>query len=357
MTAAVSAEDRAHYFELVGHGAEVPAVDFALALSERDVAPQDILLDLVVPTQARIGDLWARNEWSVAQEHAATHISDQVVAALATRRRAEHAGRRGVLVVACVDGEWHALPARLFAEVMRWDGWDVRFLGASVPTPHLVSYLHRHGPDVVAVSCSVPTRLTSAQRVIVAAQDAGVPVLAGGAGFGPDARWGTRLGADRVAADARHAVEVLRSWPSPAVGDVGAVRGSFVSDDDHVLIAKRRPQLVATAMAELAQRIPAVARYTDAQREATEYDLDQVVEFLCAALFVDDPQLFTTFMSWMGTVLTTRRVPLSAVACVLDTYRRELYDFPRALAYLAAGRLCLNETGLEAGAPKSAAAV
>ncbi|WP_155368143.1 cobalamin B12-binding domain-containing protein [Catellatospora vulcania] len=336
MTAAVSPADRERYLDLVGDGAQTPAIDFALGLAERGVPPRDVVLDLVAPTQARIGELWARNEWSVAQEHAATHVSEQVVAALAARHRPP-AGR-GVLVVACVDGEWHALPARMFAEVARWDGWDVRFLGASVPGPHLISYLHRHGPDVVAVSCSVPTRLVAAYRVIEAAQAAGIPVLAGGRGFGPAARWGLRLGADRVAAGAGEAVEVLRSWPLPTVTGFDPLRESFVSDDEHVLIAKRNTQLVAAAMDDLAQRFPALGGYTAHQREATEYDLGQIVEFLCAGLFVDDPELFTTFLDWLRVVLGTRGVPPSSVDLVLDAYQQQLYDFPRARAHLAAGR-------------------
>ncbi|MEU8005143.1 cobalamin-dependent protein [Catellatospora sp. NPDC049111] len=337
MTAAVSPADREQYLALVDDGAQASAVDFALALAERGVPPRDVLLDLVAPTQARIGDLWARNEWSVAQEHAATHVSEQVVAALAARHRPQTSTTRGVLVTACVDGEWHALPARLFAEVARWDGWDVRFLGASVPGPHLISYLHRHGPDVVAVSCSVPTRLVAAHRVIEAAQAAGIPVLAGGRGFGPAARWGRKLGADRVAADAGDAVELLRSW-LPAIAGSDPLRESFVSDDEHILIAKRNPQLVAAAMDDLSQRFPALAGYSPLQREATEFDLGQIVEFLCAGLFVDDPELFTTFLDWLRVVLATRGVPASTVDLVLDVYEQQLYDFPRAGAHVAAGR-------------------
>src|SRR3712207_7094162 len=40
---------------------------------------------------------------------------------------------RGHVVVACLDGEWHALAARIVAEVLRVHGWRVTFLGASVP--------------------------------------------------------------------------------------------------------------------------------------------------------------------------------------------------------------------------------
>ena len=143
--------------------------------------------------------------------------------------------------------------------------------------------------------------------------------------------------ADRVAGDAREALGVLRSWPGLSLAESEPRRESFVSDDEHVLIAKRGPQLVASGMEALAERFPVVGRYTPAQREATEFDLGQIVEFLCAGLLVDDPELFGTFLDWLCVVLGTRRVPLPTVDLVLDVYQQQLYDFPRARAHLAAG--------------------
>src|SRR6476660_9580772 len=137
---------------LLEEGAEQEAVTFSLELLDRGVTALEVLLKLVAASQAEAGSRWAGNRWSVAQEHAATHVNEQVVAAVAahTRKTPPTAGR---ILVACVDGEWHSLPARLFAEVTRLHGWEVRFLGASVPGPHLVSYLHQHDPLAVAVSC------------------------------------------------------------------------------------------------------------------------------------------------------------------------------------------------------------
>ncbi|MYS44742.1 cobalamin-binding protein, partial [Streptomyces sp. SID5998] len=101
----------------------------------------------------------------------------------------------GTVTVACVDGEWHALPARLLAEVLRCRGHRVDFLGAQVPTPHLIAHLHRTAPAVVALSSSLPVRLPDAHTAITAVQALGIPVLAGGAAFGDDGRYARLLGA------------------------------------------------------------------------------------------------------------------------------------------------------------------
>jgi methanogenic corrinoid protein MtbC1 len=156
-----------------------------------------------------VGLEWAANRITVTQEHTATAINDRVIAALAHHPASLPAVTAGRVTVACVDGEWHALPARLLAEVLRLRGWQVDFLGAQVPTPHLIAHLHHNGPDAVALSCSIPTRLPTAHAAITASQAVGATVLAGGAAFGPDGRYAYQLGADAWAPDARAAAERL----------------------------------------------------------------------------------------------------------------------------------------------------
>ncbi|TBL26517.1 cobalamin-binding protein, partial [Verrucosispora sp. SN26_14.1] len=163
------------YLHCLAEADEPAAIEVARGLLDGGVPAERLLLELVAPAQAEVGERWARNEWSVAQEHAATHISERVVGAIAAYR--EVRPTRGRIVVACMDGEWHALPARLVAEMLRLRGWQVTFLGASVPAAHLVSYLHRHDADAVALACALPMRLPHAHRMVEACQRADVPVV------------------------------------------------------------------------------------------------------------------------------------------------------------------------------------
>ncbi len=326
MSTIVTDADRGAFLAVLADADESGGIEVAHALLDRGVPAESILLDLIAPCQHTVGDLWADATWSIAQEHAATHVSEQVVAAVAARTP-KPAAPRGTIVVACVDGEWHALPAKLFAEVVRLHGWQVRFLGASVPGPHLISYLHQHGPDALAVSCSLPTRLVTAHRIIEAAQEASIPVLAGGAGFGPDARWGRRLGADRVAATVTEALAVLDEWPPPITLPLGEVHEWYAVDDEHTLVTKRRAELADLGAAALG-----------AASGTTRDGLEQIVDFLAAGLFVDDLDLFLGFIDWMGVILGTRGIERSTMDSVLGAFQSALYDFPRALRHLDAGR-------------------
>ncbi|WP_345571363.1 cobalamin B12-binding domain-containing protein, partial [Nonomuraea rosea] len=172
-------------------GDEYAAADAVTAAIEAGVPMETLLLDVVAPVQARVGYEWAANRITVAQEHTATAVNERVLAALAhhpsMREHPEPA--KGRIAVACIDGEWHAFPARLLTEVLRGRGWRVDYLGAQVPTPHLVAHLHRTNPQAVALSSSLGIRLPAAHAAITACQAAGTPVLAGGAAFGPDGRY------------------------------------------------------------------------------------------------------------------------------------------------------------------------
>ena len=344
--AAIEPEVLERLWGAVVAGDEYAAAGTVFAALDDGVAPESVLLELIAPVQRRIGMEWAANRLTVAQEHAATAINDRVIAALAHHpscRRTPDAGR---LTVACVDGEWHALPARLLAEVLRLRGWQVDFLGAQVPTPHLIAHLHQQGPDAVALSCSIPTRLPTAHAAITACQAAGVYVLAGGAGFGPDGRYARLLGADAWAPDAQSAAECLN-------GDFPRVRFRsnhqpiddlpHLVDQEFTMVSRSAAQLVETTMGDLEDRYPAMAQYSDAQRQHTVEDIAHIVDFLATALYTDDDELFTGFMVWTADVLNARGVPTASLYPALELLAGQLRDFPRTQRVLNAARTALTD--------------
>ncbi|MFI7607767.1 B12-binding domain-containing protein [Micromonospora sp. NPDC049366] len=328
------------YLACLDEADEYAAIEVARGLLTRGVSAERVLLDLVAPAQAEVGERWARNEWSVAQEHAATHISERVVAAVAAH--AVPRPSRGRVVVACMDGEWHALPPRLVAEVLRLRGWQVTFLGASVPAAHLVSYLHRHDADAVALACALPMRLPHAHRMIEVCRRSEVPVVVGGRGFGGDGRWARRLGVAWVP-DAPSAADLIAD--ERALRRVPAADLSHLADDEYAGLVTRRAELIDGALADLRERVPATRSYTSAQLDSTVSDLGHLVDFLAAALYVDDGSLFTEFVEWLVTILTSRGVPPAALGLSLAYYGRVLRDFPRAARYLDRGRCLLGRPG------------
>jgi methanogenic corrinoid protein MtbC1 len=150
-----------------------------------DAPIASLYLHVVQPAQHAIGRLWAQGRVTVADEHAATEISRLASAAL----RAYFTGhnRLGkVITVACVAGERHDLGARLVADVLEMEGYEVRYLGADVPTETLVALARDDAPDVLALSAtsteSLPA-LRAAVRGVRAVNDT-LLLAAGGQLFG-----------------------------------------------------------------------------------------------------------------------------------------------------------------------------
>lgn len=321
---------------------ERAAIGIVLAALDSGLAPEVVLLDVIAAVQRRVGAEWAANTLSVADEHTATAINDRAVTALALHATGAHPGSAGRVTVACVDGEWHALPARLVAEVLRLRGWHVDFLGAQVPTRHLIAHLHNTGPDAVLLSSSLPTRLPSAHGTITACQAAGVPVLVGGAAFGPQGRYADLLGADAWAPDAATAAELLARGLRREQQPQRTL--PHLTDQEFTMIARSTPHVLATTMAELEHRFPAMREYSEFQLERTAEDVAQILEFLATALYLDDDELFTTFVTWTADVLSARAVPAQSLFPVLDLLGGQLQDFPRARRILAAATDALTET-------------
>ncbi len=315
------------FFDALRRADAEHAVDLAVGLVERGAPAERALLDLVAPAQERVGRLWQRGKWSVAQEHAATCINEHVVAAVGAATRG--LGDRGHVVLGCLDGEWHALPARIVSEVLRLHGWRVTFLGASVPSVHLIAYLHEHGPDVVAVSCALPIHLPTAHQTIAAARRTGTPVLAGGPGFGAEGRWAHRLGVDAWAGSATEAVELLgrQPWPPPrpAPPAPGAV--------EYAALRERRGELVAAGVPHLLAGYSGEDPAAEAEDEATH-----VVDFLAAAVYLGECDLFGEFLAWSVAVLRARDTPVAGLAAMLADLRTRLHDFPVARTCLDLGR-------------------
>ena len=288
----------------------------------------DPVIALLAGVQHEVGRRWQGRDWSVADEHAATALSDLALAAAALAIPSVES-TRGEVVVTCVEEEWHVLPARMFAEQLRAYGWDVLFLGASTPADHLAAYLRRHPVVAVGVSCSIPVNLPGARRSIVAAHEAGVPVMAGGAGFGTTPVRAVAVGADAWATSINEAQRAACSWAS---SDPPLAHPT--DDREQLALAADRRQMVDDVMADLAVRSPDVARYSPPQLKRTREDLDYIVRFVEAAVLTGDDTVVVEFVSWLVPLVSARGVPAEAVLLGIDSLRRHLRPQHRSAARL-----------------------
>ncbi|MFR9725793.1 hypothetical protein ACL02R_20865 [Streptomyces sp. MS19] len=128
----------------------------------------------------------------------------------------------------------------------------------------------------------------------------------------------------------------------------GALR--HLDDQEYTYVTRTAPQLVRAALGGLESRFPAIRDYTGQQLRHTADDIAQIVDFLAASLYADDPELFTGFVRWTGGILAARGVPARSLAPTLDVLAGRLADFPRAARHLAEARRAVGGDAPSSGA-------
>jgi methanogenic corrinoid protein MtbC1 len=146
----------------------------------RGIGVREVQIRVIAEAQREIGRLWEINRVSIAQEHLATALAHLALARL--YEPVASAPRRPTVLLACVQGEHHDFGPRIAADVLDGAGYDVRFLGADVPTGSLADLAERTRPDVICLSATMLFHLPALRAAVAAirAKLPDAPILVGG---------------------------------------------------------------------------------------------------------------------------------------------------------------------------------
>ncbi len=195
------------------------AVDDALA---EGIEVPEIYLRVLQPALYEVGRSWAVGDFSVADEHSATAVTQSVLGMLGPRMRTSPKDGRLAVVTGSPE-ERHALGVQMVADFLEGDGWEVLNLGAATPARDLARMADAERPDVVALSTSTPAALpgtAEAVEALLALAPRPLVVLGGQLWQGPARDEAAGLGADLVVEDPRELVALLRERFPPLPPDV-----------------------------------------------------------------------------------------------------------------------------------------
>lgn len=172
--------------------------------------------EVLGPAMVQIGRLWERGAISVAHEHLATEVAGSLVSEIAARiEPAPPTGR--LAIVCCSPEELHCLGGQMLTGLLEAAGWEVLFLGTTLPLQDLVALAEDEAADVIALSTTMPHNLPRVADAIRAVQELEEPplVIVGGQAYlgREDAE---RVGADAWAQSAVEAPSLLSSRLPPA---------------------------------------------------------------------------------------------------------------------------------------------
>ena len=310
------------------------AVDAALA--DGWTASQ-VVDELVVPSQFDVGQRWLTGEWTVAQEHAATCVNEAVVHWL-TSRLPEPADDAPSVLVSCLQGERHALPALVLAHDLTLRGLTVVYLGADPEPSSLLSTILALRPRAVLFSASLTSSLSNQRMFFHGIATIGIPLIVGGRGFG-GRELGTRralaLGATAYAETADEVLDLLAELPEriprPDFPELGA------ADDDAEWLDHFGLQIVPEVMWTLGQRHRDHDIVGDRWPEIAQH-IEHVLGCLAAAVSTRDEVMMLEVRDWLVDVLVHRGLDTVLVDELWELLAEPLQGHPVARVFLAASR-------------------
>jgi len=209
---------------------DLPAIEARLrdALSRYDEAGAQDELDrlfgtysvetaisqVILPYVRELGERWACNEITVADEHFATAVIHGRLLSLA---RKWDSGRGPSALLACPAGELHTIGLLCFGLALRAQGWRITYLGADAPTAALAGAVTHVQPDRLVLA-SVDADVYHRAKDELARLAPDVQTAIGGAGATRSVA--TEIGADLLSDDPMRAAAELRPWSSDATRDV-----------------------------------------------------------------------------------------------------------------------------------------
>ena len=138
--------------EALSHFDEPAALEFmrrAFALYSVD----QVLMEVVQPSLVILGDAWHRGELPIAVEHYATQFYMQHLMGMLAA--AAPPSRAGSIVAACAPGEMHQIGLLMLVVMLRWRGWDVKYLGPNLPLERMAEALAPLRPQILMFSANL----------------------------------------------------------------------------------------------------------------------------------------------------------------------------------------------------------
>lgn len=158
-----------------------PEAELVIAKALAIASPEAVCTHVLQKGLAEIGRGWYAGTVSVQQEHFASSLVARRLNALFAVSPVP--SRSGRLLVACPPGEYHDLALLMLAFILRWQGWEMIYLGADIPLDRLNSTLQATAPNLVLSAAQTLPGAASLMELAEFVNSRSIPLAFGGGIF------------------------------------------------------------------------------------------------------------------------------------------------------------------------------
>lgn len=185
------------------------ALNLIMNSVKSNISIKDLYLNVFQVTQKETGRLWQIQKINVAQEHFIT-ASTQLIISQLYPYIFSNVKKEKTILVTCVNGEMHELPARMVADLFELEGWNSHYLGANTPKESIVASLDIYKPQILAISATMTFNINYVRDLInnikVINGNNKIKIIVGGYPFNLATNLWKKIGADGFAPDALSAI-------------------------------------------------------------------------------------------------------------------------------------------------------
>ncbi|MBM9535859.1 cobalamin B12-binding domain-containing protein [Desulfobulbus alkaliphilus] len=130
------------------------------------VSPDRLIVEVMLPAMAEVGQGWQSNELEIFQEHLATEAIRGLLAGLTAMRPENRQERNAVALVSCGPGDAHELIPLALASYLTFRGWSVKNLGVGLPANQIARAVAAFEPNALFLTFTMLSRFEEVLDVI-----------------------------------------------------------------------------------------------------------------------------------------------------------------------------------------------
>ncbi|MBE9467452.1 MAG: cobalamin-dependent protein [Bacteroidetes bacterium] len=149
-------KEQEYLLETIINAEKKNATDTILNWAEK-TSFKNAFSELLEPVLSKLGDLWFRNELSLAQAFLAGKVAEDIfnIASKSDELSLDLANPKGTAVIGNIEDDFHSFGRKLVVIFLRLDGWKVYDLGNDVLPKEFVDKAVQTNARVIGVSAMI----------------------------------------------------------------------------------------------------------------------------------------------------------------------------------------------------------